>query len=199
MGWHEEFRAETGRVIREPFLLCLAEAVATVESAGGQRAIVEQNGLNEIGYKAVPGRPSTDRMTREAGPDNDGTTGEPKPTRARFRLFADRQEQAEALLWLMRSSVYYEAARLLYLLAFYSAYAPGRTDGLRELLRVFDALARAGAHPGVRPFELTDPAKANSDGRALNHAAARQAVRLFGEWTRPDRMESGEEEGADHG
>jgi hypothetical protein len=183
----EDFRAQTRRVIGEPFLLCLAEALAVVESAGGRRAIVGgaggEVGINEIGYKAVPGKPSFVLATREA--DADGVL---RPARAAFRLFADRAEQARALLWLMRSSAYYEAARLLYALAFVAAYAPGRDDGALELLRVFNALARTGAHRGVRPFALTEGSPGEAD--ALNHAAARRAVRLFAELTAHRRIES---------
>jgi hypothetical protein len=180
MNWLESYREETARVIGEPFFLCLAEAVAIVESAGGTRRIAAEEGFNEIGYKAVAGRPSIELPTREAGPD-----GQLHEQRAAFRLFADRAEQGRALLWLMRSSAYYEAARLLYVLTFYGAYAPGRIDGARELVRVFNDLARGGAHPGVQPFALLPtPAGGNdAETRALNHAAARQGVRLFAELT----------------
>jgi hypothetical protein len=181
MGWLEDYRAETGKVIAEPWMLCLAEAIACVESAWGAQRIVGPGGFNEIGYKAVPGKPSIGKDTREAGPD-----GAIEPARAAFRLFADRAEQAQALLWLMRSSAYYEAARLLGVLAFYSAYAPGRIDGIGDLACVFNKLARSGAHPGVRPFALVESASAgggDAETLAYNHAAARQAVRLFAQMT----------------
>lgn len=174
MPWLDEFRAETAPVIAEPFLRCLAEAVATVESAGGARAIAAPGGFNEIGYKAVPGHPSHSVRTREAGAD-----GRLRPVTASFRLFRDRAEQARALLWLLRSSRFYDAARLLFILAFYAAYAPGRTAGARELVKVFNRLAASGAHEGVRPICLVDSAPDERELCALNHAAARDAVRLF--------------------
>jgi hypothetical protein len=178
MNWLESFRTQTGAVIGEPFLLCLAETVAAVESDWGRGAIRAEGGLNEIGYKAVAGRPWAERATREAD-----ASGGLRPRRARFRLFRDRAEQAEALLWLMRSSRYYEAARLLYVLAFYSAYAPGREAGLEALLGVFNELARSGAHRGVRPFALIEPGRSDPAGAALAHAAAREGVRQFARLT----------------
>lgn len=175
--WLQTFRRETSRIIDEPWLRCLAEAVAAVESDWGRRALTAPDGLNEIGYKAVRGKPSILASTREAD-----ALGNLNPTRTAFRLFADRTEQAQALAWLMRSSVYYEAARLLFALAFYSAYAPGRREGARALVDVFNQIAATGAHAGVRPFSLVE-----SGGRpyvkALNHHAARDAVRLFAELT----------------
>ena len=174
MPWLEEFRAETAPVIAEPFFRCLAEAVATVESGAGGRVIAAPAGFNEIGYKAVPGHPSLGVRTREAD-----AVGRLRPVTASFRLFRDRAEQARALLWLLRSSHFYDAARLLFILAFYAAYAPGRTAGARELVKVFNRLAASGAHDGVRPLCLTAPAPEERELRALNHAAARDAVRLF--------------------
>lgn len=179
MSWLEEFRAETAPVITEPFLLCLAEAIATVESASGRKAITGEEGLNEIGYKAVPGHPSKAVGTLEA----DSASGRLEAVTASFRLFRDRAEQARSLLWLLRTSPYYDAARLLFILAFYSAYAPGRSDGLRELIKVYNRLAQSGAHPGVRPLCLAGGEGADPETLALNHTAARAAVRLFAELT----------------
>lgn len=186
MSWLEEFRSETQAVITDPFLCCLAEAIAAVESRHGGRAIREGKGLNEIGYKAVPGRPSIAVQTREAD-----SVGQLKPAQAAFRLFRDREEQARALLWLLRSSRFYEASRLLFILAFYAAYAPGRLAGARALVKVFNELAASGAHEGVKPFALVDPQAAQADGELLrlNHTAARQAVRLFAELTKAPALD----------
>lgn len=183
-AWQAGFRAATAAVIGEPFWACLAESIATVESASGARAIHGPidgvtDGLNEIGYKAVPGKPSAGAVTHEAA----GAGGGLQKTSARFRLFRDRGEQAASLLFLLRGSAYYESARLLFILAFYAAYAPGRADGVPDLLRVFNRLAGAGAYPGVRPLGLLD-GSADAATLALNHAAARDAVRLFGALTR---------------
>ena len=183
MSWLEEFREQTLPVIQEPLLGCLAEAIAIVESDHGLKAIRTDQGLNEIGYKAIAGYPKVCRQTQEAN-----AQGALVSTSADSRLFRDRAEQARALLWLMRSSCYYEASRLLFILAFYSAYAPGRTAGLRALLDVFNELARGGAHPGVLPLALirgadNQPQPLDPDCAALNHAAARQAVQLFAELT----------------
>lgn len=177
MNWSEQFRRETEPVICEPFWVCLAEAIASVESARGSRAISTEGGLNEIGYKAIPGHPSVSRPTREA------EGGALVATEARFRLFADRAEQARALLWLLRGSAYYEAARLLFILVFYSGYAPGRDEGALALIRVFNEIARTGAYPGVSPIRLIEPRGLDSETLAINHAAARHAVRLFAELT----------------
>lgn len=176
--WLECFRAETSSVIVEPFFRCLAEAVATVESGGGRHPIASPTGLNEIGYKAIAGHPSTASATREANPD-----GTLRPTTAAFRIFRNRTEQARALLWLLRSSHFYDAARLLFILTFYGAYAPGRTAGARELVKVFNRIAASGVHEGVRPLCLADPVLKDDELLALNHAAARDAVRLFAELT----------------
>lgn len=178
MAWLETFRQETAQVIEEPFFRCLAEAIATVESDHGRQAIASDQGINEIGYKAVPGYPSCRMRTREAGEG-----GRLEPTTAQFRLFRDRLEQARSLLWLVRSSQFYEAARLLFVLTFYSAYAPGRTDGAHALIKVFNEIAGSGAHAGVRPLAMTRPAETDPSVLQLNHAAARQAVRLFAELT----------------
>ena len=183
MPWLEEFREQTLPVIAEPLLGCLAEAIAIVESDHGRKAIRTDQGFNEIGYKALAGYPKTSRQTQEAN-----AQGALLTTSADFRLFRDRAEQARALLWLMRSSCYYETCRLLFILAFYSAYAPGRTAGLRALLGVFNELALSGAHPGVRPLALirdgnNEPLPMDAECAALNHAAARQAVQLFAELT----------------
>lgn len=181
--WLEQFRAETASVIAEPFFRCLAEAIAIVESAAGRKSITAAGGLNEIGYKAVPGHPSMTRQTQEATP-----SGELVGTVAGFRLFRDRAEQARALLWLLRTSHFYDAARLLFILTFYSAYAPGRTAGAREVLREFNALAASGAHDGVRPLCLAQAASSDdADLLAYNHDAARAAVRLFADLTATPR------------
>ena len=184
MAWLETYRAETGTVIAEPFFRCLAEAVATVESDHGRQALNAREGLNEIGYKAIPGHPALHAGTREA--DAQGVLA---PAQADFRIFRDRREQAEALLWLLRSSRYYETARLLFILGFYSAYAPGRIAGAREVVKVFNEIARTGAHEGVRPLGLLPDGQSvpeeqpDPETLRLNHAAARQAVRLFAELT----------------
>lgn len=178
MNWSTQFRAETAPIVSEPFFACLAEAIASVESAHGSRAIVGPEGLNEIGYKAIAGHPSAARETREAG-----ANGSLEPAEARFRLFADRAEQARALLWLLRGSAYYEAARLLFILVFYSGYAPGRAAGALALIRVFNEIARTGAYPGVSPLRLVESGGLDTETLALNHAAARQAVKLFAELT----------------
>lgn len=186
--WLREYRQQTAPVIGEPFLCCLAEAVAAVESDWGRRAITDSRGLNEIGYKAVAGRPWVRRTTHEA--DSDGGLIR---SGAAFRLFADRGEQARALAWLMRSSHYYETARLLYIMAFYSAYAPGRSEGLKQLLAVFNALARSEAHEGVSPLRLIEPDGLDPGVADHNHRAARQAVMLFGQWTGHRRREEAKE------
>lgn len=178
MGWLEDFRRETDEVVAEPFLRCLAEAIAVVESDHGRRAITGPEGLNEIGYKAVANQPSHRTATREA--DGEGRL---IAVDADFRLFHDRAEQGRALLWLLRTSRYYEAARLLFILTFYAAYAPGRDAGARALVRVFNELAASGAHEGVRPLLLAAPGQLDAETAELNHAAARQAVRLFAELT----------------
>ncbi|OPZ09516.1 MAG: hypothetical protein BWZ08_00349 [candidate division BRC1 bacterium ADurb.BinA292] len=183
MGWLEEFRAETAPVIAEPFFRCLAEAIAVVESAHGEQIIAGPEGFNEIGYKALANHPHAVRETLEAGP-----RGELKRAQASFRLFRNRREQAQALLWLLRSSQFYESARLLFILCFYAAYAPGRRAGAVALLRVFNEIAAGGAHRGVRPFTLLTP-EIDAGARALNHAAARRAVRLFGELTAARRAD----------
>lgn len=177
MNWAEQFRGETVPVIAEPFWACLAEALAAVESARGAGAICGAEGMNEIGYKAIAGHPWVARPTREA------EGGRLVATEARFRLFADRAEQARALLWLMRGSAYYDAARLLFILVFYSGYAPGREAGARALVQVFNEIARTRAYPGVQPIRLDEPRGLDQETLALNHAAARQAVRLFAEIT----------------
>ena len=179
--WLAAFTAETAPVIRDPFLLCLAASVAAVESAWGVKVLHSPAGLNEIGYKAVPGKPSLTAATQESA-DPSRPDSPLAPQDCAFRLFADRTEQARALLHLFDSSAFYESARLLFALAFYSAYAPGRTQGARALLRVFNRLAREGHFPGVRPFALLD-LHADPHTLALNHAAARAAVRLFAELT----------------
>jgi hypothetical protein len=178
MNWIDDFRAQTGVVIEEPFWRCLAEAIACVESARGTSAILDGGGLNEIGYKAVPGKPACRRATREAD-----SGGRLQPQELDFRLFRDRAEQARALLWLLRSSSYYESARLLFILAFYAAYAPGRDEGARAVIKVFNEIARTGIHEGVRPLALTDAGGLDTAARALNHESARRAVRLFTELT----------------
>src|SRR5829696_4743766 len=129
MSWLSQFHNETRRYIPDPFFLCIAESIAIVESAGGRRVISGAEGFNEIGYKAIPGKPAIAMQTQEAGPDGTLTAVE-----ANFRLFANRAEQSAALAWLLQASSYYESARLLFILAFYSAYAPGRDAGVRELL-----------------------------------------------------------------
>ncbi len=179
MNWSAHFRAETAPVIAEPFFACLAEAIAAVESAHGSRPIAGPQGLNEIGYKALAGHPAAARQTREAAAD-----GALAPAEARFRLFADRAEQARALLWLLRGSAYYDAARLLFILVFYSGYAPGREAGARALVSVFNEIARTGAYPGVSPIRLVEPDGLDAETQALNHAAARRAVTLFAEMTK---------------
>lgn len=185
-AWLHDFRRETAPHIDEPFLLCLAEAVAAVESAWGRAAIRPARTsppgvwLNEIGYKAIPGHPATERTTREIDAE-----GLPQIVRARFRLFRDRAEQARALLYLMRSSRFFETARLLYILAFCAAYAPGNTAGAESVVRVFNQLAARGTHPGVRPLALIGH-DGDRNARALNHTAARRAVRLFAGLTRAD-------------
>lgn len=178
MNWSTHFRAETSRLIPEPFFACLAEALASVESAHGSRVIAERDGINEIGYKAIPGHPSAVRKTREAG-----AGGALVATEARFRLFADRAEQARALLWLLRGSAFYDAARLLFILVFYSGYAPGREAGALALVRVFNEFARGGAYPGVSPIRLIDDGGLDAETLSINHAAARQAVMLFAQLT----------------
>jgi hypothetical protein len=202
-SWSAQFRAETAPIIAEPFLACLAEAIATVESAAGTRAIhgplVPASaslpappatpdtplGLNEIGYKAVPGKPYATIATHEAAATSQPTPNAPlQSTTARFRLFRDRAEQAAGLLFLLRGSAFYESARLLFVLTFYAAYAPGRTAGARELVRVFNRLAASGVYPGLRPFAMLTPASADADTLALNHAAARDALHLFADLTR---------------
>lgn len=85
---------------------------------------------------------------------------------------------------MLRSSAFYESARLLFVLAFYAAYAPGRTAGARELVRVFNRLTASGAYPGLRPFTMLTPATTDVDTLALNHAAARDALHLFADLTR---------------
>lgn len=178
MSWSAQFRADTAPIIPEPFFACLAEAIASVESAHGAHAIAGPEGLNEIGYKALAGHPSVTRPTREA--DGNGSL---VSTQARFRLFADRAEQARALLWLLRGSAYYDAARLLFILVFYSGYAPGREAGALALVRVFNEIARAGAYPGVSPIRLVEPGGLDAEALSFNHAAARQAVRMFANLT----------------
>lgn len=187
--WIEGFHRQTTAVISEPFFNCLAEAVAIVESGRGRWVIRGGEGLNEIGYKALEGHPSKRVATRES------VAGRLKSVHADFRLFRDREEQARALLWLMRSSGYYEAARLLYLLAFYAAYAPGREDGARALARAFNERARTGLHAGVRPIGMIEGEAMDTADREINHAAARQAVRMFAELTRRE----GKEKEGEHG
>lgn len=170
--WLKAFSAATGPILTDPFQRCLAEALAAVESDWGRRAIVGEGGLNEIGYKALPGRPSVEVPTRESDAG-------PVCTR-RFRLFADREEQAKALRHLMHGSVYYEAARLLYVLAFYAAYAPGRVEGAFELVKVFNQLAAERAEEGIAPLRLAHRGLSPMAGH-LNHRAAREAVRWFGD------------------
>ena len=177
MNWIDQFHSESAPVIGEPFFNCLAEALAIVESGHGRHAIATPNGINEIGYKAVPGHPSVLLPTCEA--EADGTL---KKQSLFFRLFPNRAEQARSLLYLLRSSLNFEAARLLFVLAFYSAYAPGRTAGLRALLQAYNQRAASGLHEGVRPFAMIG-AGGDPDTLHLNHAAARQAVRMFGELT----------------
>lgn len=177
--WLQQFRQETDPVIVDPFLSCLAEAIATVESGGGQKAIHERHMLNEIGYKAVAGKPSTSKDTKEAGESGI------QATRAAFRLFRDRVEQATSLLYLMRTSAYFDAARLMFLLTFYAGYAPGRSDGIGDLLAAFNRIAATGAHPGVRPIrfldnKLAEAADLGDEERKLNHKAIRDAVMTYG-------------------
>ena len=171
--WVETFVQGSEGELDEPFALCLATALAAVESGWGKRAIRQGEMLNEIGYKAVAGAPSLTVGTREAEDD-----GQLKSTRAAFRLFASRRAQARSLAYLMRSSVFFEAARLLFVLVFYSAYAPGRDQGARELIGVFNQLAASGRFPGVRPFQM-HTAEAEAGVAQVNHAAARRGVRLF--------------------
>lgn len=180
MGWLEKYREDTIEVIDEPFLRCLAEAIAAVESSWGRQAIEQDGMLNEIGYKAISGKPSTRRRTQEA------EGGRLVSQDAAFRLFQDRHEQAKALLYLMRSSTFYEAARLAFVLAFYAGYAPGRTQGAKDLVKVFSQIAESGAHQGVRPFLITRPGCAESIWD-LNHDAFRCAAELFVALTRDTR------------
>lgn len=176
--WLKEFIAETGESIADPFDLCLAAAIASVECGRGERVIRGPEGFNEIGYKAISGRPMKIVRTQEAVEG-----GGLEARECAFRLFADRAEQARALLWLLRSSTYYEAARLLFVLTFYSAYAPGRREGTRALIKVFNELARTVGGRTVRPFGMINGGKMDEDTARINHAAARQGVRLFCEWT----------------
>jgi len=172
--WLQEFRAETEPIIRDPFLLCLAEAIAAVESGWGERTITGPEGINEIGYKALWGYPSTVKPTREAGPG-----GALVGLEAAFRLFRSRNEQARSLLYLMQSSTYYEAARLMFMLVFYSAYAPGRTSGAVALVHVFNQIAASWEHPGVRPFSILASGGAERGTLEINHRAAGEGVKLF--------------------
>ena len=174
--WLQEFRAETEPIIREPFLLCLAEAIAAVESGWGEHTITGPEGINEIGYKALPGYPSTVKPTREAGPG-----GVLVGLEAAFRLFASRNEQARSLLYLMQSSTYYEAARLMFALVFYSTYAPGRKLGAQTLVHVFNEISRT--HRDVRPFEILVGGQADPKVVIINHRAATEGVKRFAELT----------------
>lgn len=185
MDWMDTFHRETAAVVTEPFFCCLCEAIAMVESGRGRWPILGEEGLNEIGYKALAGHPSRPSATCES------TEAGLRPAMADFRLFADRGEQARALAWLMRSSRFYEAARLLYLLAFYAAYAPGRDEGARAVARAFNERARTGLHPGVVPIGLIGGQTLDPAERALNHEAARRAVRLFAEMTRAEETATG--------
>ena len=177
--WLKKFHEATAPVIGDPFLACLAEAIATVECGGGQKAISERGMINEIGYKAIAGKPSTESGTKEAGKDGI------KTTRARFRLFRDRVEQAESLRYLLRTSAYFDAARLMYILTFYSGYAPGRSDGIGDVLDAFNKIAASGTHLGVKPIrflndELAEEAGLEKDDRDLNHKAIHDAVMTYG-------------------
>ena len=83
--WGRAFRSETMAVVVEPFWACLAEAIATVECGAGRHVIQGPcdaegtPGLNEIGYKAIAGKPALEVVTREA--EGDGLTRQT----ARFR------------------------------------------------------------------------------------------------------------------
>lgn len=174
--WMKQYRVATAGVITEPFWRCLADAIAAVETDCGRRVIQAEGGINEIGYKALAGWPWVRAKTRETN-----GLGGLESTEEDFRVFLDREQQARALLYLLRSSTFYEAARLLYVLAFYSAYAPGRADGARELVQVFNQIAGLGVHVGVRPFTMIHGGEMEDGAVAINHEAARQAVRLFAE------------------
>lgn len=182
--WLEEFAAETARAIQEPFFQCLAAAIAAVESGRGSAAIRDGSALNEIGYKAIAGKPAKVIRTKEDVEPGPGETLQAQA--AAFRLFRDRFEQGQALAYLLRSSINFEAARLLFVLAFYSGYAPGRSAGLRTLIKVFDELAGSGRFEGVRPFGMTGGRAIDKETRKMNHAAAREAVRMWAELTGAD-------------
>ena len=184
MAWIDEFMAESEEVVTDPFNLHLLCAVAALESNWGRKVIrgplddlvdgLVVSGFNEIGYKAVLGHPSVKVLT------HDGLPGTPVSTDS-FRLFRDRHEQAKAFLWLLHCSNYRRAVRLLHVLCFYSAYAPGRTDGAKELIRIMEAWSRPASPSGAKfPLSLEG---LDADTLEYNHAAIRQGVKLFCEMT----------------
>ena len=183
--WMECFHRQTADVIGEPFLCCLSEAIAAVESGRGRWAIRGEDGLNEIGYKALAGHPRTRVNTRES------IDGELCSVVADFRLFADRNQQARALLYLMRSSRFFEAARFLYRLTLCSAYAPGREAGAKAVVLAFNERARSGAHEGIHPILMIEGETMDPGERTLNHEAARMAVGLFADMTQPGDVPRG--------
>jgi hypothetical protein len=180
-AWLKSFTEDARLHVSDPFILTTVISLAAVECGFGASVITGklpdgQTGINEIGYKALAGKPRVKVLTHEAVKD-----GKLEQQFLDFRLFRGddhRREQIVSLLWLMRSSKYYDSARLMFLLTLYSGYAPGRTAGHRSLIEVYNALA---ADCGTVPVRfLTKALRAASDvdpdTEVLNHSAVRGAV-----------------------
>jgi hypothetical protein len=138
--WLREFRRDALTNVASPWLATLYTAIAAVESAYGARTINNTTGLNEIGYAAVPDRPSIEATETSSGKIK------------QYRAFTSRAQELDALDYLAHHSKHYVDARAAFALNFLTTYS-GLT-AVDAYIAVFNQLANDFITPLVYPIPM---------------------------------------------
>ena len=138
--WLREFRRDALANVASPWLATLYTAIAAVESGYGAHTINNATGLNEIGYPAVPHRPSIAAAETSSGKIK------------QYRAFTSRAQELEALDYLTHLSKHYIDARAAFALNFLRTYSG--LPAVDDYIALFNQLAHDFITPIVYPIPM---------------------------------------------